>query len=141
MEPVKGGALANLPEVAEKVFKELQLKKTKVYKNNSIKGIYFTLKYFDEIKEKIENGEYVFDFVKKYSKNQVKIQRYKGLGEMNPEQLWDTTMDPKYRTLLKVNLDDVIEADRIFSTLMGDDVEPRREFIEENAVYVQNLDV
>lgn len=83
----------------------------------------------------------LLDKVTSLAKKDLTIQRYKGLGEMNPEQLWETTMDPEKRTLLQVRIEDMVETDEIFTVLMGDQVEPRRKFIEDNALDVKNLDV
>jgi len=81
------------------------------------------------------------DFITNFGKKGIYIQRYKGLGEMNPEQLWETTLNPEARTLKQVRIEDVNVSDDMFTVLMGDLVEPRRRFIEENALKVKNLDV
>ena len=93
-----------------------------------------------EVVEKTSARE-LFDYVVNEGRKDYTVQRYKGLGEMTAEQLWETTMNPEIRTLLSVKLEDIAECETIFTTLMGEDVEARRKFIEENALDVKNLDI
>jgi DNA gyrase subunit B len=103
---------------------------------------------FEVLSKENENGSVIIDDKRKLltllmeeGKKGLVVQRYKGLGEMNPEQLWNTTMDPQKRNLLQVKVEDVVETDEIFTILMGDEVEPRREFIQNNALEVGTLDI
>src|SRR3989338_5420961 len=100
----------------------------------------FRMVWESDIKE-LDTLKECLDYVREIARKGLTIQRYKGLGEMNPGQLWETTMNPDTRTLLKVTLEDAVKADEIFTILMGDQVEPRREFIEAHAQEVKNLDI
>jgi len=90
---------------------------------------------------RVETIQEMIEHIESAGKKNLSVQRYKGLGEMNPIQLWETTMNPETRTLLRVDIEDAIETDEIFTILMGDQVEPRRSFIEDNALNVKNLDI
>ncbi len=110
---------------------------------NKLKGLGhppYNVKHKDDT-HVFKSSRELFDYILSVAKKGINIQRYKGLGEMNPQQLWETTMDPEERTLLQVTVADAVKAEEIFSTLMGDQVEPRKAFIEKHALEVRNLDI
>jgi DNA gyrase subunit B len=133
---VLGFDLINAPEFAETRIITAELK--------NLGQPPFTLQLKDAkdgAERRIDTFEDIARGVEEVGRKGLQIQRYKGLGEMNAEQLWETTMDPERRTLLQVRIDDSVEADQVFTVLMGDLVEPRRDFIENNALMVRNLDI
>lgn len=147
------------PSITE--FKPVSLKYTELYNEtifteieSALNKFGFTLSCFtngkekslcftqaDEVVSECKTLKEALDFIRENGKKGVELQRYKGLGEMNADQLWDTTMDPKERTLLKVEIPDAVAADKMFTVLMGEEVKPRRNFIQSHALYVQNLDI
>ncbi len=116
-----------------------QNKSAKKEKGEGLKPVFCVATENDE--HEFYSLKEVLDFARSQANKGIHIQRYKGLGEMNPQQLWETTMDPVRRTILRVSLEDVVEVDKIFNVLMGDEVEPRRKFIETNAHEVKDLDI
>ncbi len=125
----------------ETYFSSLIVPKSSVVKEGEkkIKAVY-RIANSDDVKELFSLKE-ILAYIREVAAKGMHIQRYKGLGEMNPRQLWDTTMDPEKRTILQVTLEDAVEADKMFTVLMGDQVEPRRQFIEDHAHQVKNLDI
>jgi DNA gyrase subunit B len=107
--------------------------------SSMLQGVY-TIAGEEEVK-KVDGPHQLMTELMERARKGLTIQRYKGLGEMNPEQLWTTTMDPEKRSLLQIRVEDVVDADDIFTVLMGDKVEPRREFIQNNALEVTELDI
>src|SRR5205807_3033672 len=129
----------DLELAAQPEYKRLRLLARQCSRLN--KPPFVVMKDKDNHRDTLPDWRALLAHVKGEGTREVNIQRYKGLGEMNAEQLWETTMNAETRTLLKVQLEDLVVTDQIFTTLMGEDVESRRKFIEENALDVRNLDV